>query len=84
MAVDCHWGPFSMAETTLPIQLSPVAMEVPLCWEVEPLGPLAGMSSEKLGSVPFLALVMTLAVGTMLLASLVYRQSAKVGQVSQM
>jgi hypothetical protein len=32
IAVDAQSGPFWIAETTLPIQLSPASIELLLCW----------------------------------------------------
>ena len=46
-------GPFSMALTTLPIQLSPCAIDVLLCW----LFALVGVTTENEGKSPLAASV---------------------------
>ena len=66
IAVVDQSGPFSTALTAWPIQLSPAAIDVPLCCEVGPLAPPDGSSTEKLGSAPFWASVMNRSVGTRL------------------
>ena len=49
MAVDRHRSSLRwMAETMLPIQLSPCAIELPLCWEFGPVG----VTKETAGKVP--------------------------------
>src|SRR5450631_3306949 len=78
-AVDPHSGPFSTADATWPIQLSPTAIEVPLCWDVGPVPLPWGRTMEKLGRVPFLASVTKLPAGTMSDRWPVSRHSAKVG-----
>ena len=79
MAVLRHSGPCMIAPTTLPIQLSPLSMESPLCCDWGP----AGMTSERPGRWPALASVITRESPTRLLDWDVYKQSANVGQMSQ-
>jgi hypothetical protein len=63
MAVELQSGPFSIALTIFPIQLSPCAIELSLCWDCGGFG----VTIEKLGSVPAAASVSTWVFRTKLL-----------------
>src|ERR1700674_6028275 len=81
-AVDFHSGPCSRADATAPIQLSPAAIDVPLCCDVGKVPLPCGSTIEKLGSVPFFASVTKLVTGTMFIRLWVCRHSAKLGQIA--
>src|ERR1017187_5884195 len=83
--VDDHSGEFSSAVTTLPIQLSPTAMDVPLCCDAfwSTLSS-PGSTSPNAGSVPAAASVRMVSVRTRLARCDVSRHSAKLGQVAQL
>src|ERR1700686_457451 len=83
IAVDDQSGPCSTALTAAPIQLSPTAIEVPLCCDVAPLLPPWGSRIEKLGRVPFCASVVNWLGATMFSFWLVSRQAAKVRRIAQ-
>src|SRR5579864_9845336 len=82
-AVDFHSGPFMIADTTWPIQLSPAAMEKPLCSLFTASVP-PGVTMEKLASLPALAFWANIGAGRLCVACPVSRHSANVGQMSQM
>jgi hypothetical protein len=74
-----HCGPFSIEETTCPIQLSPAVQDALLCWDCR----WVGVTTAKLGRVPLVASVITLALGTKFRACAVSRHLANEGQMAQ-
>src|SRR5271166_6631301 len=88
IVVDLPSGPFWIALTSSRIQLSPMIIEVPLCWLVAPVTvpflPALGVRIAKLGRVPSLAAVSSWLATCMSFFWGPYKHSAKVGQMAHL
>src|SRR3981081_3258840 len=84
IVVELPSGPFWIADTSLPIWLSPTSIEAPLCWLVGPLAPLLGVKIQKVGIVPCSASAKNCASSCMLLCWDPSRHSAKLGQIDHL
>src|SRR3954464_1920752 len=77
-------GPLSTAFATLPIQLSPAELELPLCCEKAAFPDPAGMRKDTAGRAAFAASVKNCPDQTRCEFWAVYRHSANDGQPDQM
>src|SRR5262249_54460636 len=80
-AVDDHSGPLMRALASWPVQLSPAAIEVRLCW-LYFSSMLPGMMIEKRGRVPWAASAVNCGMVDMCCCWAVSQQSASDGQIA--